>query len=291
MGEKMLKRLLAAAMIVIATPFVRGQAVPSVSLDPSSPSDRVTADIFVDLAPSDAFSAAGIRALAMNGATFHYARDADPNSPYPDQLFGPYGSGPVGDQYVTCFSKPRVSRNAPGRFNDAADVSPGGRYNYAGTIAQTVASANEVNTSYYADPLPGPDSPSVDGYIGRIALDFDLPAGQSIGIGLAADIPVGATVIMLSEGHDPFETLRGLGVKSYDYLGLFFLDWAIWSAPTPTCVGDVNDSNTVDLADLTILLAHFGFSGTPEDGDLDGSGVIDLDDLVLLLSNFGSDCA
>jgi FG-GAP-like repeat len=57
------------------------------------------------------------------------------------------------------------------------------------------------------------------------------------------------------------------------------------------CIGDVNADQRVDLADLSILLANFGGSGTPSSGDIDASGVVDLADLALLLARFGSVCA
>jgi hypothetical protein len=61
--------------------------------------------------------------------------------------------------------------------------------------------------------------------------------------------------------------------------------------PRPPCVGDLNGSGVVDLADLAILLSHFGSSGAgPEDGDTNGDGTVDLSDLAVLLSRFGSNC-
>jgi probable HAF family extracellular repeat protein len=62
-------------------------------------------------------------------------------------------------------------------------------------------------------------------------------------------------------------------------------------APTP-CPGDVNSDRVVELADLAILLAHFGTpsGATLADGDLDGNGRVDLSDLAILLSHFGTTC-
>ncbi|MBX3356015.1 MAG: hypothetical protein KF724_10000 [Phycisphaeraceae bacterium] len=50
------------------------------------------------------------------------------------------------------------------------------------------------------------------------------------------------------------------------------------------CVGDLNDSGTVDGADLAILLGQWGGSGS---GDLDGSGSVDGADLAILLGAWG----
>ncbi len=52
--------------------------------------------------------------------------------------------------------------------------------------------------------------------------------------------------------------------------------------------GDLDGDGDVDLADLSILLAHYGQSGTPADGDLDGDGDVDLGDLSILLANYGT---
>lgn len=61
------------------------------------------------------------------------------------------------------------------------------------------------------------------------------------------------------------------------------------SSGTP-CLGDIDGSGTIDLGDLSILLAHFGLSGSEEEGDLNGDSVIDLADLSALLAVFGTDC-
>ena len=63
----------------------------------------------------------------------------------------------------------------------------------------------------------------------------------------------------------------------------------IW---TPPCSADLNDDNHVDVADLAILLEHFGDTGgaTAADGDLDGDADVDIRDLAELLHQFGADC-
>ncbi|MCR9218524.1 MAG: hypothetical protein NXI14_15155 [bacterium] len=53
----------------------------------------------------------------------------------------------------------------------------------------------------------------------------------------------------------------------------------------PGLPGDVDQSGTVDLADLNIVLANFGTTG--EQGDATGDGLVDLADLNLVLANFG----
>lgn len=56
--------------------------------------------------------------------------------------------------------------------------------------------------------------------------------------------------------------------------------------------GDLNGDRTVDLTDLSQLLANFGRSGgaTRAQGDLSGDGNVDLTDLSQLLANFGAGC-
>jgi len=57
--------------------------------------------------------------------------------------------------------------------------------------------------------------------------------------------------------------------------------------------GDVDASCSVDLADLSIVLANFGSSGPrvrPSHGDTNFDQAVDLTDLSRLLSQFGNDC-
>ncbi len=57
------------------------------------------------------------------------------------------------------------------------------------------------------------------------------------------------------------------------------------------CTGDLNADNAIDLADLAVLLAHFGNSGAGSgDGDLDADSDVDLSDLATLLARFGTTC-
>ena len=60
----------------------------------------------------------------------------------------------------------------------------------------------------------------------------------------------------------------------------------------PDCPGDFNGDATVGLADLSVLLAHYGMtSGAQyEDGDMDSDGDVDLADLSQFLALYGTDC-
>lgn len=60
----------------------------------------------------------------------------------------------------------------------------------------------------------------------------------------------------------------------------------------PSCPGDLDGDNDVDLNDLSTLLANFGTASGAglDDGDLDSDGDVDLNDLSTLLAAFGTTC-
>lgn len=62
--------------------------------------------------------------------------------------------------------------------------------------------------------------------------------------------------------------------------------------PAPSCLGDVNGDNIVDLDDFAILALNFGAgpAATAAQGDLNGDGFVNLDDFAILALNFGNDC-
>jgi hypothetical protein len=77
------------------------------------------------------------------------------------------------------------------------------------------------------------------------------------------------------------------------YPGWNIDDIEIWAVGMgPACPGDLDGDDDVDLADLSILLAHYGLTGGAEyeDGDLDGDGDVDLADLSALLAVYGTAC-
>ena len=57
---------------------------------------------------------------------------------------------------------------------------------------------------------------------------------------------------------------------------------------TPPCPADLTGDNTVNLADLNLVLANFGT--TTPDGDTNNDGVVDLADLNAVLAAFGQLC-
>lgn len=75
--------------------------------------------------------------------------------------------------------------------------------------------------------------------------------------------------------------------------GTYTLTGGFWAGASPSapCYGDLNNDRIVDLADLVLLLSHYGDTGAPpEHGDLNGDGIIDLSDLVGELSAYGDTC-
>lgn len=58
------------------------------------------------------------------------------------------------------------------------------------------------------------------------------------------------------------------------------------------CPADLNGDGSVELGDLSTLLAHFGETSDvdPEDGDIDDDQDVDLGDLAFLLGRFGETC-
>ena len=76
------------------------------------------------------------------------------------------------------------------------------------------------------------------------------------------------------------------------YPGWNIDDVELWGNDTnPQLVGDLDGDCDVDLADLQILLAHYGQSGASyADGDLDDDGQVNLADLQVLLASYGQVC-
>ncbi len=63
---------------------------------------------------------------------------------------------------------------------------------------------------------------------------------------------------------------------------------AIAPIPAPECPADVDDSGSIDLADLNIVLANFGQATSV--GDTNGDGQVNLADLNAVLAAFGTNC-
>ena len=54
----------------------------------------------------------------------------------------------------------------------------------------------------------------------------------------------------------------------------------------PACAADLDDSGTVDAADLATLLGDWDLAGSP--ADLDGDGIVGASDLAAMLNAWGA---
>lgn len=52
-----------------------------------------------------------------------------------------------------------------------------------------------------------------------------------------------------------------------------------------SCIGDVDDSGNVDVADLLYLVSVWG-SNDPQ-GDVNGDGIVNINDLLDVMANWG----
>jgi hypothetical protein len=67
------------------------------------------------------------------------------------------------------------------------------------------------------------------------------------------------------------------------------IGWAIYrslAAPNPNLPGDLNNDNTVNVTDLSILLSNYGTTNT--NADINNDGSVNVLDLSILLSHYGS---
>ena len=179
----MLKRALATALVATGGTAV-GQVV-SASLDilngadagAPSPAGVIVIDGFVDIATTDVWTAAGIRVTTANGATLIYADPVvDPNTGVSTiPLVNP---GSLNNRFVTMLSRVR-GRDAEDRFDNGA-AAVAGVYD-GGMHQQATIRPMEFNAAWFASPPETAQSPSVDGYVVRIAISapgFDANAAE-----------------------------------------------------------------------------------------------------------------
>lgn len=236
-----MNRMIRAWLGSLALALSAAGQVESIHVDLFDPSDagyeplppnRVILDVFVDVAPTDVWTASGVHVrvpydLYQGGAVrLLYASTDDPNTAQPDQLVNPgYES-----RFLTSISKPRANRGGVGRFENAS-VSIAGAYAPTNPIAS--ATGYDLNVAYFAMPLETQSSPSVDGYIARIALDvnpwlyyppwiFELATGPTV--------PLGALVIA---EFKTYETHPGIGAATLDDPAVVGSDWYLYRAYVP----------------------------------------------------------
>jgi hypothetical protein len=64
-----------------------------------------------------------------------------------------------------------------------------------------------------------------------------------------------------------------------------FLIFKSFAAPNPSLPGDLNNDNTVNVTDLSVLLSNYGTSNSAADINTDGT--VNILDMSILLSHYG----
>ncbi len=218
-----MKRATSTAVFVLALVAVSSPAQVVLSVDrldgvdpgAPAPASRIVIDVFADVAATDTWTAAGLRATTSNGAVLVYGAGT--------ALVNPS----TADRFVTCLSKP-LARNADARFN-AAQVAIAGRYDPTGATAVTTAS--EVNVTWFASPPVTSTSPSVDGYVARVAIDISGvpnidPATAGVTTGA---IPPGTVLLLTSQ---PSAASFGTVSATFDVPTLSGINWRVYASPT-----------------------------------------------------------
>src|SRR5256885_2823964 len=88
--------------------------------------------------------------------------------------------------------------------------------------------------------------------------------------------------------------LKRLSRLSRTHLGIFILVftavggivlWHSFAAPNTSLPGDLNNDNTVNVTDMSILLSNYGTANTAADINTDGT--VNILDMSILLSHYG----
>lgn len=270
---------------------VAGQAVVSVdTVDPSDgisqpPPGVVAFDVLVDIAPTDTWTAAGLVSWTFEGARFRYNYvPLDPNEPdwlYPD-LIAPG----VENRFVTFASRPRI-RDADARFLDEGVAAAGQACMQPPFV---LAQPTMLDIAWFRTPPAGPETPSFDGAIFRVALDVAAACVPGDIVVAYDQPPPGWSPILLSTCGN----FLGTAVATFDHPQLVQITWGAYVDTRMTCLGDANRDRTVELADLALLLSSFGWCGGNPGyvgcADFNGDECVQMDDLAILLANFGTDC-
>lgn len=139
----------------------------------------------------------------------------------------------------------------------------------------------------------------VDGSTAVIGSFWDEPGSELTGAAYVFDLNTGEQLLELNGSDSEFSDDFGVAVAidgSTVVVGRPLDDEVgpnagaayLFTLPPLDCPGDATGDDTVDLADLNLVLANFG-SMTSE-GDATGDGQVDLADLNLVLANFGASC-
>jgi hypothetical protein len=288
-----------AAFLAVVSSAAGAAASITITIDRLDPSDggaqppagTVIIDVLVDLSDEDAWRSGGIHARTFNGATFQYAWESDPENPnWPAH---PLLLDPGTEQrFATFISQPRP-RDGDERFTDGGVTTPG-RFCFGGAVP--VLQPTQFDVNFVASPPATADSPSVDGAIVRIALDVTrVCGGQAARVFHVNESPPGYVPLLLSECDGYFNA--GTASATFDEHWLTGASWGVYVLhELADCPGDIDCDSSVDLADLTILLASFGFCQNDWEtlyiprADIDADGCIGIEDLSLLLAAFGGEC-
>jgi hypothetical protein len=106
--------------------------------------------------------------------------------------------------------------------------------------------------------------------------------------------PVSATVVATANGALDWKYVAGgltagSGAAGQLADGMYFVQLDSAGGGVETVLpGDANLDGRVDVNDLTIVLSHFGQTGTSwAQGEFTGDGTVDINDLTIVLSHFG----
>lgn len=200
-------------------------------LDPSETSGTIPGnlrivDIFVDVAATDVWTAAGMRVITSNGGALAY-HDVDVDTPgVQPGLLNPG----LDDKFLTSLSRPRA-RDGNGRFLNAA-VAIAGSYNPPAT--EPVTTPGELNVAYFGSDV----APSADGYIARIAVDVSgIPGapGENTAWRVGTAAPAGAVVVLSCVPPPPPAAQNpGLAIATFDVPQISGINWELWyEVPEP----------------------------------------------------------
>ncbi|MBK8975696.1 MAG: hypothetical protein IPM29_07205 [Planctomycetes bacterium] len=228
----------AVASVVLAVDRLDGA-------DPGAPApaNLVVVDVFADVAPTDTWTAAGLRATTANGAVLRYGAGS--------ALVNPG----LADRFVTSVSRP-LARDADARFNGAL-AAIAGRYDPTGPTA--TASAGEVNVAWFSSPPATSTSPSVDGYIARVVIDISGAIGiDPATIVVAPGLPPAGTVpLLVSQPASAGSTVAGTVAATYDVPAVTGTDWCVYA---PSCASYAASS---DPTTGTCNALPFGAAASP----------------------------
>ena len=143
--------------------------------------------------------------------------------------------------------------------------------------AYSVNSSGVVVGSY-AGPYTGGSS---QGYVDSNAFIYANGTTQYIGDLTLASAPANITWTLATSINDAGKILVQGVVGTYPGTPVTCL-------LTPALPGDANLDGTVDINDLTVVLAHYGQTGmTWSTGEFTGDGTVDINDLTIVLAHYG----